>query len=89
MKAAVLDTREEWLEDALAAIHALAQDKDTFSADDLTREMRPAPHPNLSGIAFAMARARGYITTVGTHSSATKSRNGGIQRVWTAVKEES
>lgn len=90
MKAAVLeDSHEAWLEDAVAAIHALAQSMDSFSADDLAREMRPAPHTNLPGVAFAKARARGYITTVGTHSSATKSRNGGIQRVWTAVKEES
>lgn len=86
---ALEDSHEAWLEDAVATIHALAHDKDTFSADDLHREMRPAPHTNLPGIAFSMARARGYITTVGIHSSATKSRNGGIQRVWTAVKEES
>ena len=88
-QAAVLDDRDDWLEDAVAAIHALAHAHDTFSADDLAKEMRTPPHPNLPGIAFSMARARGYITTVGYHSSATPSRNGGVQRVWAAVKEES
>lgn len=88
-QAAVLDDRDDWLEDAVAAIHALAHAHGTFSADDLAREMRTPPHPNLPGIAFSMARARGYITTVGYHSSATPSRNGGVQRVWAAVKEES
>lgn len=86
---ALEDSHEAWLEDALATIHSLAQDRDTFSADDLAREMRTPPHPNLPGIAFSMARGRGYITTVGFHSSATPSRNGGVQRVWAAVKEES
>ena len=88
-QAAVLDDRDDWLEDAVATIHALAHSRTTFSADDLAKEMRNPPHPNLPGIAFSVARARGYITTVGFHSSATPSRNGGVQRVWAAVKEES
>lgn len=87
--AMALDDRDDWLEDAVATIHALAHSQTAFSADDLAREMRPPPHPNLPGIAFSKARALGYITTVGFHSSATKSRNGGVQRVWAAVKEES
>lgn len=86
---ALEDSHEAWLEDAVATIHALAHSTTSFSADDLAREMRRPPHPNLPGIAFSKARALGYITTIGVHSSATKSRNGGIQRVWTAVKEES
>lgn len=85
--AMALDDRDDWLDDAVATIHSLAHSQTTFSADDLAREMRPPPHPNLPGIAFSKARALGYITTVGFHSSATKSRNGGVQRVWAAVKE--
>ncbi|WP_324644194.1 hypothetical protein [Pseudarthrobacter sp. LT1] len=89
MKAAVLEeNREDWLADAVATILCLANEMDTFSADDLAREMRPPAQQNWTGIAFSVARSRGYITTVGIHSSATKSRNGGIQRVWAAVKEE-
>lgn len=82
MRAEVLDTRDEWLADAVATIIGLAYSQPEFSADDLARELRPAPHPNLTGVAFSKARMAGYITTVGIHSSATKSRNGGIQRVW-------
>lgn len=86
--AALEDSHADWLEDAVATIHALAHAQGTLSADDLTRELRQPPHSNLPGIAFSKARALGYITTIGYHSSATRSRKNGVQRVWAAVKEE-
>lgn len=82
-QAAVLDDRDDWLEDAVAAIHALALSGLTFSADDLHREMRTPPHSNLPGIAFSKARALKYITTVGYQQSSTKSRKNGVVRLWT------
>jgi hypothetical protein len=67
---AVLDTREEWLEDAVATIHSLAQ-QGPVSADDLHREMREPPHTNLPGIAFTIATNRGYIHSIGRKKSST------------------
>ncbi len=83
MKAAVLeDSHEQWHEDAVATIVALAKALDVFSADDLAREMRPAPHPNAPGQAFAAARALGHITSVGYQHSTLKSRKFGVIRTW-------
>jgi len=87
--AAVLeDSHESWLEDAVATIIGLARAGQQFDADDLHREMRPAPSPKLPGIAFSMARKSGHITTVGYRQSSTKSRKNGVIRVWTATKEK-
>lgn len=86
---AVLDTKEEWLADAVATIHALAHSQDSLTADDLHREMRPAPHTNLPGIAFNIAMNRGYIESVGRQKSSIKSRKGARVDVWASVKEES
>lgn len=81
--AAVLeDTHELWQQDAVAAIIGLAHDLDTFSADDLAKEMRPAPHPNSPGQAFSAALSLGHITAVGYQQSTTPSRKNGVIRVW-------
>jgi hypothetical protein len=88
-RAAVLDTREEWLEDAVATIHALAHSQGSVTADDLHREMREPPHSNLPGIAFSIATNRGYIHSIGRQRSSTKSRKGARIDIWAAVKEES
>lgn len=79
--AALEDT--DWAADALATIIGLAYAQQTFSADDLRREMRPAPHPNMVGPAFNAARTKGLIQRVGDKPSATKSRNGGRGGLWT------
>lgn len=73
----------DWSEDAVATILALAVSQDVFSADDLRREMREAPHPNMVGPAFNKARTLGYIMRVGDKPSAVKSRNGSLIRTWT------
>ena len=84
MKAATLeDSHEQWHEDAVATIIGLAHAHDTFTASDLAREMRPAPHSNAPGQAFSAARAAGHITSVGYQPSTTKSRKNGVVRVWT------
>lgn len=84
------DTHEAWAEDAVATIIGLAHVLPEFDASDLTREMRPAPHPNAPGQAFSKARALGHITAVGYRQSTTPSRKNGVVRVWTrANKEES
>jgi len=90
MKAAVLetDTHAAWHEDAVATIAGLAHVLPEFTADDLVREMRPAPHPNLPGRAFSAARAHGHITTVGYRTSTTPTRRHGLLRVWAATTKE-
>ncbi|WP_193339981.1 hypothetical protein [Pseudarthrobacter sp. AB1] len=44
-----------------------------FDADDLRREIRPAPHGNLPGLAFAAARNAGHIESV------SAARQAGVQ----------
>ena len=73
----------DWSEDAVATILALALSRDVFSADDLRREMREAPHPNMVGTAFMNAHRKGYIIRAGDKPSSVKSRNGGRNGTWT------
>jgi len=81
--AALEDSHESWHEDAVATIRALAKAHLTFSADDLSREMRKPPHPNAPGQAFSAARTLGLITSVGYQQSTLKSRKKGVIRTWT------
>ena len=76
------DTHEAWAEDAAATILGLAHVHPLFTADDLRREMRPAPHDNLYGQAFATARNLGYIEAAGYTTSNSKTRKHGVVRVW-------
>lgn len=71
----------DWHEDALATIEGLAN-AGQFTADDLRREMRPAPHPNHVGAAFTAARRLGYIEAVGHTTSTSKTRHRGTLRTW-------
>jgi len=77
----------DWHEDAVATILGLANKNLMFTADDLVREMRKPPHPNMTGAAFTAARTLGYIRSVGYQQSTTKSRNKGVIRVWTRCTE--
>lgn len=77
-----LDDHADWLEDAVATIVGIAAAQRIFSADDLTREMRRPPHPNMPGQAFSKARALGYIEAVGYQTSTSKSRKNGVIRTW-------
>ena len=81
MKAAVLEDIE-WHEDAISTIVGIAAAQTVFTADDLRREMRPAPHANHIGAAFTAARAHGYIEPVGYQTSSAPSRHRGVLRTW-------
>lgn len=76
------DSHESWLEDAVATIIGLAHVNEFVTADDLRREMRPAPHQNLPGIAFTTAKREGHIEPVSYQTSTSKTRKHGALRVW-------
>jgi len=81
MKAAVLEDND-WPGDALATIIDLAASQQIFSADDLSREIRKPPHPNMAGQAFSTARSLGFIEAVGYQTSTNKTRKNGVLRTW-------
>ena len=81
MIAAVLEDLT-WSEDAVATILALVNAHGVIVADDLRKEMRPAPHPNAFGAAFSAARSQGLIEAAGYTTSSTPSRHHGVIRVW-------
>jgi hypothetical protein len=89
MTAMALDDHDDWLEDAVATIIALSHAQHVFSADDLAREMRRPPHPNMPGQAFSAARSLGHIRAVGYQLSTSKSRKNGVIRTWTRKTEGS
>jgi hypothetical protein len=81
--AAVLeDTHDSWLSDAVATIIGLAHVQTELTADDLRREIRPAPHANLVGIAFTTAKRAGHIEAVSYQTSTSKTRKHGALRTW-------
>lgn len=82
MTAAMALEDSTWAEDAIATIVGLAQAHAVFTADDLGREMRKPPHPNMTGAAFSAARTQGLIEAAGYTTSNTPSRNHGVIRVW-------
>lgn len=79
---ALEDSHESWLTDAVATLVGLAHVQDLVTADDLRREMRPAPHPNLAGIAFTTAKREGHIEAVDYRTSTSKTRKHGCLRTW-------
>lgn len=81
MKAAALEDND-WAEDAMATIIGLSLNMAEFTADDLRREMRPAPHSNAPGLAFGRARNLGYIESVSSTVSKSKSRKNGSLKTW-------
>lgn len=85
--AMALDDRELWREDAVATITALAK-LGHVTAEDLTREMRRPPSPSFVGVAFHNAHRAGIIQPIGARTSTTKTRKGGLIRVWAAQVEE-
>jgi len=76
------DTHEAWHGDAVATLIGLAHVHPTFTAEDLAREMRPAPHQNAPGQAFAAARNAGHIEAVGYTTSKSTTRKHGVIRTW-------
>lgn len=72
----------DWSADAVATIEGLANAHKVFTADDLRREMRPAPHCNMIGAAFTAAKSLGYIEADGYTTSTTTTRRHGVIRTW-------
>lgn len=86
MKAAILEDND-WSADALATIIGLSHSQELVTADDVRREMRPAPHANMVGAAFSAARSLGFIESAGYTTSTTPSRHRGVLRTWTRRTE--
>lgn len=71
-----------WREDAMVVVERLAKQGRRFTADDLRKELRPAPHQNMVGSIFTAAQRQGLIIKVANATSRIKSRNGGHQYEW-------
>jgi hypothetical protein len=80
--------KDTWHEDAVAAIVGLAEKFETFSADDLRREMAEPDHPSWPGRAIIAARKAGYIERVGYMPSKAGPRRYGATALWTKKKEQ-
>jgi hypothetical protein len=82
--------KDEWLEDAVATIIGIAEKQETFTADDLRREMREPDDSHWPGTAFTKARILGYIEGFEDRyvKSTTPSRNHSAIKLWTKKKEE-
>lgn len=80
--AALEDSHESWLADAVATIIGLAHVQEFVTADDVRGEMRPAPHANLVGLAFTQAKRSGHIEAVSYRTSTSATRKHGVQRTW-------
>lgn len=74
--------KDEWHEDAVATIVGLANSQETFSADDLRREMREPDEPSWPGRAIIAAKKAGHIEAVTYQPSQAKARRHGATRVW-------
>ena len=83
------DSHESWLSDAVATLIGLAHVNEFVTADDLRAEMRPAPHPNLAGIAFTTAKREGHIEAVAYQTSTSTTRKHGVLRTWRRKQEAS
>jgi len=83
MQAAVLDDWDsEWSEDAIATIIGLSLAHESFSSDDLRRELRPPNRPSQYGAAFRSAQTQGLIESAGYKKSTSKTRNAGSHQIW-------
>ncbi|MEV8149911.1 hypothetical protein AB0O52_17420 [Arthrobacter sp. NPDC080073] len=83
MKAAVLEQhKEQWREDAIAAIVGISRGHEFFTADDIRGEMPAPAHRNWTGQALIAAKNLGLIEAVGYQTSRVKSRKHGVTRTW-------
>lgn len=77
-----------WREDVQDHLEVWARSGVQFSADDLRKSFRPAPHGNMVGRAFSVAAHRGLIRHVSYKESTTPSRKHSVIRTWVGVVEE-
>ena len=85
--ALTLDDKADWFTLANDELDILINTLHLFSADDL-RDKLPAPaHANWWGSLFNAAHKSGRIKPMGFQLSRSKSRRGGVLRVWAQVIE--
>ena len=83
--ALTLDDRADWMQLANDELTVLIETRHLVTADDL-RPLVPEPaHSNWWGALFNAAHKAGRIKPMGFQLSRTKSRRGGVVRVWTQV----
>lgn len=76
----------DWPEDAVATIIGLALAQPTVTADDLARELRPAPHGNMVGPAFRAAANEGHIVHTGNYTQSQRpGRKHSVVAIWIGV----
>lgn len=83
--------KEIWLRLASSAVEDLIASGKEFSADDVRAAMPEGldpHHPNAWGALFNSYRREGLVELVGYRQSTTKSRNGGVLRMWRGVPED-
>ena len=79
-----------WKEDAQDMIQALAKSGRRFDVNDLRRDLREAPRPNMYGAAFITAKKRGVIVEapVVAGRAMAKQSHGRRVVVWEAAPAE-
>jgi hypothetical protein len=83
MRAMALDEYDEfWKDDCIATIIALSLAKESFSSDDVRRELRPPNRSSQIGAAFRSAQSQGLIEAVGYEVSTTATRRNGRHLTW-------
>ena len=88
MQAAILEDWDDcWKEDAIATIVSLSLDHESFTSDDLRKEMRPPNRSSQYGAAFRSAQAQGLIESIDSQKSTSKSRNHGRNLRWRRKSE--
>lgn len=86
MTAMALET-VPWTTQAARLIKAYAFLGCEFSAETIEQDIGKPPHPNLMGAAFLNASEARLIQMTGTKRSTTKSRKGGLIRVWAGTEK--
>lgn len=78
-----------WSLDALNAIRELAEERKTFTSDDLYAKVPEAPHYNMIGDAFREARRLGIIEMTGQSIRSTRKLSKGRRvQVWRKAGSE-
>lgn len=73
---------DAWADDAVATIIGLSLAHESFSADDLAKELRKPNRPAQVGAAFRSAQAQGLIESLESQRSTSKTRNHGRNLRW-------
>lgn len=82
MTEAVAADDSVWVDDALAALEALAAEGIEFTADALRKRVGVPVERNRIGALFLVAQARGEIVPVGVTRSSSRARHAGKLLVW-------